>query len=333
MRYFKSAKVTRINEDNLKVSFHKEKDSEVSIYLLQNNKETLICKTLEGEVVIKDPNSSIRNLFIIRSEGYHSEIIGEVLIPLKGAHNFRDIGGYKSEDGRRVRWNCFFRSDKLNTLTKEDINFLEDIGIKTILDLRSKHEIKGNRDPYIKGARYINISAMPALNSADDNFDMLHAFYEHFNDSDDDIKEFLMEGYRGMVFNNSAFKKLVDALVKEEAVPIIFHCTSGKDRTGFAAAIILSILGVPPETIMEDYLLSNVYRKAINDKIIEAVNGDGNNKRKVEILKIVLSVQKELLEECFNLIDKKYGGMDVYLEKEFGLTKNKRKELKNIYLY
>ena len=183
-----------------------------------------------------------------------------------------------------------------------------------------------------KGTRYINISGMAELDDTQDNFDMISIVGKK-QDTEYNSKDFLIKGYKNMVFNNLALKELVDCMENEEGLPIVFHCTAGKDRTGFAAALILLILGVSEEVIIEDYLLSNIFRKDINKKIIDTIVGKISNSQGLTSLKYMLEVQQEYIEAAFNSIKEKYGTIDIYLEKEYGLTKKKRKELKCRFLY
>ncbi|MDS0528165.1 tyrosine-protein phosphatase [Clostridium sp. SHJSY1] len=333
MNYFKSINVFRLTEEELKITWKDENIEEVSIFALLEDKEVLLNKVKgTNEAIIKDPDKEKRNLFILRSEGYHSEVVGEVLLHLEGVHHCRDIGGYKSEDGRKVKWNTFYRSDKLSSLTQRDVKYLKNLNVRTILDFRSAGEVKMNPDVKIEGIEYKNISAMPAMDKIEDNFDMAAIFSSNLV-SAEDIRKILIKGYSTMIFNNIAFKELVNCIENEERLPVVFHCTAGKDRTGFGAALILSILGVPEETILEDYLATNFYRKEINEKIISKIKGKIVNKDRVKILSYMFEVKREFLEASFKSIKDKYGDMDTYLEKEYGLTKKKRKELKNRLLY
>lgn len=333
MKYLERVICTRVNEDTLKITWGNEDIKEMKVYLEGNNEETLIGKiSNSNEMLIKDPDRKKRNIFLLKADGYHSELVGEVIIPFKGAHHFRDIGGYRSSDGRRVKWNTFFRGDKLSDLTDEDIEYFKELGIKTILDLRSKKEVNSSPDPVVDGVKYINLSGIPELDDTKDDFDMLSIFNKK-SLVDFDGEDFLIKGYKSMVFNNSAYKELVDCMENEERLPIIFHCSAGKDRTGFGAALILSILGVPEEKIIEDYLSSNIYRKSINDKIIESVKKLTDNPKHIELLRLMLEVKREFIEASFNSIKDKYGTMDRYLESEYGITKTKRKELKKRFLY
>jgi protein-tyrosine phosphatase len=333
MKHLKSVNVLRLTEKELKITWKDENIKEVNIFALIGNAEIFITKVKGvNEVKFQDPDRERRNLFILRAEGYNSEVVGEALLPFEGIHHFRDIGGYKSEDGRRVKWNTFYRSDKLSSLTTSDIKYIKNLNIKTILDLRSLKEVKENPDIKIAGIENINISAMPVLDKVGDDFDMMYIFSNDLV-SGDDIRKLLIKGYSTMVFNNPAFKELVDCIENEERLPIVFHCSAGKDRTGFGAALILSILGVPEETIIDDYLATNFYRKEINEKIISKIQGKIINKDRVKILSYMFEVKRELIEASFTSIKNNYGDMDTYLEKEYGLTKKKRKELKNRLLY
>lgn len=333
MKYFKDVKCLRIESNKLKISWRDENIDSVKLYLVHDKSESFICTIVgNNEIIVDDLQDNKRSIFLIKSDGYHSEYIAEKIIPFNGVHHFRDIGGYKSSDGRRVKWNTFFRSDKLSGLTSDDINYFKSLGIKTILDLRSLSEVKAHPDPKIDGVEYINISGIPDFDEIKDNFDMMYIFKQRVDGSFNPM-DFLIKGYKSLVFDNPAYKELVDCMENEERLPIVFHCTAGKDRTGFATAIILSILGVSEEIIMEDYLLSNVYRKPINEKIIEAIKGKIKDKKSLDILNLMLDVRAELLQSSFDSIKEKYGTMEIYLEKEYGLTKKKRKELKSRFLY
>ncbi|MBD7911663.1 MULTISPECIES: tyrosine-protein phosphatase [Clostridium] len=332
MKYFKSIRILRLTEKELKITWEDENVNNVSIFALVGNTEIFLTKVNGvNEVKITDPDVERRNLFILRAEGYHHEVVGEILLPFEGIHHFRDIGGYKSEDGRRVKWNTFYRSDKLSSLTASDIRYIKNLNIKTILDFRSLREVRESPDIAIKGIEYINLSAMSVMDKIEDDFDMMSIFSNDI--ASEEIEKILVKGYSSMCFNNPAFRELVYCLENEKRLPIVFHCSAGKDRTGFAAALILSILGVPEETIMDDYLKTNFYRKEINKKIISKIQERIINKDRIKLLKYMLEVKRELLEASFESIRNRYGNIDNYLEKEYGLTRKKRKELKNRLLY
>lgn len=333
MKYFKGSEVLRIENNKLKIIWNIEEDVEVSVFSLIDNVEKIIGKIKgKNEFVTEDFYKNKRCLFILKAENYHYEIVAERLIPLEGVHHFRDIGGYRSEDGRRVKWNMFYRADKLSGLTDNDIRYIKNMGIRTILDLRSKVEIKVSPDPKIKGIKYINLSAMKELEGNSGNLDMVSLFNSGVLDNID-VESFMLNAYRNMVSNNLALKKLIECIENEESLPIIFHCSTGKDRTGLSSVIILSILGVSKKVIKEDYMASNFYRRSINDAIVKKFKEKIKSEDKLNFLKFMLEVKEELVDAFFEEINNKYGGMDNYLEKEYNLTRKKKKEIKNRLLY
>ncbi|SFU55224.1 Tyrosine phosphatase family protein [Clostridium sp. DSM 8431] len=148
-----------------------------------------------------------------------------------------------------------------------------------------------------------------------------------------DINKFIVDSYKNMIFNNSTLKEIVECIENEDRIPIVLSSTLGKDRATVYSAIILSILSIPRKVIIKDYISSNFYRKEFNENIMKVFVNKGKNKRKLDILESILLAKYEYIDAVFNEIDKRYGNMDNYLEKEYGLTKRKRKEIKNRLLY
>lgn len=333
MKYFKESQVLRDEYNNLKVSWHIEDKTEVSIYLVVNGKEELIAKVSDRDkFIVKDYYKNKRCIFMLKADNYHYEIIGERLIPLEGTHNFLDLGGYKSEDGRRVRWDIIYRCDKLSNLTENDILYIKNMKIKTIFDLRSNIEVKNDRDIKFEGIKYINKPAINKNYKEIESFDMISLFAKGKMDNLD-VETFIKNSYKNMIFDNSALKEIIEYIINEGEFPIVFHSIAGKDRTGVYSAIILSMLNIPRKIIREDYMSLNYYRKKFNENIMNIFQGKIKSKKKLEILKTILTVKYEYIDVVFDEIDKRYGNMDNYLEKEYGLTKKKRKEIKNRLLY
>jgi protein tyrosine/serine phosphatase len=164
-------------------------------------------------------------------------------IALEGAVNFRDLGGYSTDEGRRTRWRVLFRADGLSELTEPDIAVLREIGIRTVIDLRSGDEVEQSR---------FDVEAHPVT---------FHHF--PFVETLPDLEEF----ERTPGFFPAKYVQMVEeagtqivaaltALAEPGALPAVFHCTAGKDRTGVLSALVLSLLGVPEETVVADYALS-----------------------------------------------------------------------------
>ena len=177
------------------------------------------------------------------------------LIALEGAVNFRDLGGYVTADGQRTRWRVLFRADGLGELTEPDLAVLRQLGIRTVVDLRSGYELEQSR---------FNVEAHPVE---------FHHF--PFIDQLPDVEEWdsrpglLGSQYTEML--DDAMPQIVGALevlAASEARPAVFHCTAGKDRTGLLSALVLLLLGVPEETVVADYALSGAAMARLRDKLI-----------------------------------------------------------------
>ena len=181
-----------------------------------------------------------------------SDIVAQFQKPV----NFRDLGGYETTDGRHVREGVFFRSGGLYRLTAEELALLQKLHIRFIRDLRTAAESDRQPDPVIPGAEMLRHSGLEFANGAE--IDFSPAGMAQIGDPGLRQIALLKVYYRHIAFGNEAFQILFENIVRDH-VPLIFHCHSGKDRTGVAAMLILLALRVPRETVLADYLLSNVY--------------------------------------------------------------------------
>jgi len=166
------------------------------------------------------------------------------LIKLEAVHNFRDLGGYPTKDGQTTKWRTLFRADGLYRLTPQDAQTVIDLGVQTVIDLRTPNEVS-TRGTFPVKQFPVNFHHLPIIDAT-------------WNDGDtpeiEDVVEFLVWAYREML--EHASKKFADAIkliAEQDVLPAVFHCAAGKDRTGLLAAFILSILGVPEEIISADY--------------------------------------------------------------------------------
>lgn len=174
----------------------------------------------------------------------------ERIINLRGAYNFRDLGGYAARDGRRIKWRTVFRSDDLNDLNMKDRALLAGMGLKTVVDFRDPIEQKGSPDRLPESVeRYI---AAPV------EAGRVLCGVKNWGDNDNKSVGIMLTAYQAMINDfQDAFRQLFRLLEDAGNTPLLFHCVVGKDRTGLAAALFLASLGVDKETIWEDYLLSN----------------------------------------------------------------------------
>lgn len=261
------------------------------------------------------------------------------IIELEGSFNFRDMGGYKTMSGQQVKCGRLFRSGNLAKLTNGDIDLVQQLNIGSIVDLRSIEEISLQPNPEIKGARGLHIQVIPdAELLEEENISAQAAIH---TDKNDMYKQLISDGlgdrimidlYVQMVSFGDAFKQVFQVLLQKRDEPVLFHCMVGKDRTGIAAALILSALGVPQETILEDYSLTN----ESFDKIKMAfVGNDSSGEMKdinPESIGALLEARPEYLAAFFAEVDKEFGSVEHYLREAIGLTEEDYEILQENYL-
>lgn len=250
-------------------------------------------------------------------------------IPLSRQANFRDLGGYESSDGRTVRWGVVYRSGELSQLDDDDVATLSSLGIKTVVDLRSDEEISARGEGRLPPGAMLH--AMPVASS--DMFAKLIPmmlagnFSEVPTDLLDKVNRLLASDF------TAEFGRLLHMLSDPSNRPLVFHCTQGKDRTGFGAALILSALGVPWERVVEDYLLSNHYRKAENDKLLQMIKGfasDGESEQiAFERVQGLLYVKETSLQAARDEIVDRHGSFEGYLTQALGFSQDLLERLRD----
>ena len=207
------------------------------------------------------------------------------LLPMDGSHNTRELGGYKTTDGKTIKWGKLFRSDKLSDISSADQEYLQNLGIKKIVDFRSKAE--KTEDPNIipTGIKYVEmpISVDGAMRSK------IEAVLK--GETDRKVESFLIDANREFVTDyTDVYENFLRGLIDED-VPTLFHCTAGKDRAGFAAAITLIALGVSKADVITDYMKTNAFTQERNEEILGQMKLMRLYKADVEILRPLLGVE------------------------------------------
>jgi protein-tyrosine phosphatase len=239
-------------------------------------------------------------------------------VPLEGAHNFRDVGGYQTEDGRRVRWGLFYRSDDLSALTDADLAQLHGLGLKLVCDFRSPEE-KAEEPDRLPAERTPELVELPIF---DESFSPV-AFREKITSGtlgDTDLRRMLVEGNRMFATRYAPqYAAMFERLTQPDQLPALVHCTAGKDRTGFAAAVLLRTLGVPLETVYEDFLLTNHYTAREIERTLWMIRLVSMFRTDPEQVRPVLGVERAYLEAAFGAVDERYGSFDAYRRDALGL--------------
>jgi protein-tyrosine phosphatase len=170
------------------------------------------------------------------------------ILPLDGVFNFRDLGGYRTDDGQTVRWRTLFRADGLGRLTDDDVEALRPLRLRTVVDLRTEREL-AERGAFPVDAYPVTFHHLSVL---DQTWDQEAARRENLPPH-----EFLHRAYTSMLDEGSErFAAAFELLSAPGALPAVFHCAAGKDRTGLLAALVLGALGVSRDHVVEDYALT-----------------------------------------------------------------------------
>jgi len=226
--------------------------------------------------------------------------------PIPHASNLRDLGGYEAADGASVKWRTLYRSNELSKLTDEALDAFGAIGIRCICDFRSEEE-QGHAPTRLPALNPPRIDSLPIRVSGN-----LRTMLGDGKSTGADMRQALSDTYRVFVRDHSdSFRSLFDRLVDGPDYPLVFHCSAGKDRTGFAAAMILTVLGVPHEAVREDYLLTNLYWDA---------GLPYASQLPPDIRDALLGAHPEYLDAAFDEIAVQHGTTDAYLANALNLT-------------
>lgn len=255
-------------------------------------------------------------------------------IMLKGAPNTRDLGGYETKDGRVVKSHKLIRSGALYHLTEKDKEILtKEFEVKTDVDFRSRMEADQKPDPQLPGVRYEHIPIIDeaAAGITRENVngleDMILKASNYILNSDKAAGDFMKKTYWDLVTNEfsiAQYRKFFEVISREEQGAVLWHCSVGKDRAGVGTVLVLLALGVPRETILEDYLLTNQFLKEETQQLVEAVAKVHNHPELLKAAAEINGVCRDYLDTVFQALDENWGSADQFLEEKLGLTAQKR---------
>jgi len=238
-------------------------------------------------------------------------------IDFESAPNFRDLGGYRTHDGRTVAWRRLFRSAALHKMNERDIARLEqEISPRAVIDLRRQQDPEKNPEIVLlkeTGARYYSIPFStwpwpgPSKTSESSSY-VKDEVQAHQNTAN--MGNIYLNRIREQPFG----KRLVDALeiiAEGDNHPLVFHCSAGKDRTGVLAAMVLAAMGVVDEDVVEDYALSGPLMKEIRDRM----NSDPETAQGVKDLpEFQWEASADSMVVFLSLLRREYGSADGYLK-------------------
>lgn len=243
------------------------------------------------------------------------------LVHVQGAVNFRDVGGYTTKDGKAVKWNKVFRSASIHKLTDSDMDSLAARRIYTVIDFRGQQEAAAAPDRLLPGTAY---TLSPAGSDSLPGAAQMAALIKQ----GDFLEKFY--GTEGIPYFGARYRPLFQQLLTlNDTAALLYHCTGGRDRTGMATALFLYTLGVPQQTIEDDFTASNVYLgNTLSQSLAPLAKATG--KSEAEIRK-AMALRPELIRIFFNTIKTKYGSIENFMDKELGIGKKETAILKKKY--
>ena len=275
---------------------------------------------------------SERRYFSLMRDGQVLATAAVRLLPLEGGRNFRDLGGYKTSDGRRVRWGRVFRSGAMHRLTKQDYEYLSKLGISTGCDYRSKAEREREPTRWLaEGAEYLSFP--------DPEESAGSSFMTVFQDPEvtpNKVADAMAAGYASIAKQHApAYAAMFDRLAAGE-IPLAFNCSAGKDRAGLSAALLLTALGVPRETVVADYALSESYVDYMAEFVgddepdIEAESDPYAFLRKLprELVAPLMRSDPKYIERALDDLESEFGSLAIFLREELEVTESELATIK-----
>ncbi len=237
-------------------------------------------------------------------------------IPLQNASNLRDLGGWPTADGRRVRRGLVFRAPALVNLTPPDEAEVARLGLRSICDLRGVRE-RANAPVHVPGADNLSMPIEPSVGAS--LRDILRTGQASGHVSPDEMLDLLADAYRAYALQSFAqYRALFARLLAPDGLPLLMHCSAGKDRTGFGSALLLTALGVCWDNVAEDYLATNRFWRRETASMFDLPPA---------LKDVLLGAHEALLRAAFDAAAQAYGSIDAYLEQAIGLDRAARDAL------
>lgn len=241
------------------------------------------------------------------------------LLNLEGVDNFRDLGGYQTAAGKTVKWGKLYRSANFAETSRADQRVLERLDLYALIDFRSTAEKAEEPNQLAEEPGY-RLVEIPTMDGGDNNIQgEIIARLENGEFSGFDPDAFMIEANRQFATRfTPQFREFIEVVQEAQGQPVVWHCSAGKDRTGFAAAILLRILGVPQDVVMADYLLSRdsaLEARHTQLTVLRLMEGE----EAADKVAVLLGVEAPWLQTAFDTIDQQYGNFDTYVREGLGL--------------
>ena len=281
--------------------------------------------------------------FITHSIEYEQKKIGETdmdfrSIGLTGVGNARQLGGYIGADGRKIKENLLLRTGKLADADTEDLRRLREVyQLSEVVDFRTSFERDAQPDPVMEGVTNHHIGILDESSKANEGMAAAAAGGAFPIEK---VMEFITNGamedmYVDIATNphsQQGYSRFFQILLEHGQGAVLWHCTAGKDRTGFGSVLVLAALGVDRKTIVEDYVLTNHYYQKNIAGFEQYIRSQGYSDEAMKAAKAIAGAEQDYLEKALDVIDREYGSMDIYLERKLGLSVDNKQKLRDKFL-
>lgn len=308
-----AATVSRLQNGRLHIQWQHPTET-VTIYahtkpIYDDKAQLWATVTGSQSVIVPSLPQTLRPYFILKWDDEEQLVVGERFLPVPNGLNFRDSGGYVTENGKQVRWGQLYRSGTLAHLHEADFAFFKALNLRTVFDLRSAHESQKAPDRLPPDPELHHF--LRPLSSAGSRTEQLRTL-RHYRHR---ISELLLSLYQQSFVDDNAHHigDILTRLADSAQRPALIHCSAGKDRTGVTIALLLTVLGVPEETIVADYTLSN----QVYGRIADVMKPDLRQARWAAVsyaqMKPMLLADPAMLQATLDYIRRKYGSIEDYL--------------------
>lgn len=263
-------------------------------------------------------------------------------ISFEGLFNVRDLGGMPTSDGHTIRSGLLFRGGQLFPASESDLKKLHAAGVRKVIDFRSIGEHEEKPDPPMPGVENVFLPIIEDVGvgitrGTKGDMRIIELFKTGHPVEPEFIDDHMRKMYRSFVedpFANAQYARFIDEVIEtaESNGATYWHCTAGKDRAGFAAAILLLALGVPRANVIADYLQTNEYLRGVVGQLMSLFDQNLPTEGSRDALRRLFVASRSYIDASLDAIDNGYGSFDVFLTERLNIDRAKRQKLRDLLL-
>jgi protein-tyrosine phosphatase len=288
-----------------------------------------VVATAKSEATVTAGKPGERMYFFVKPDHGKEREVSIRRLPLEGTPNFRDLGGYETEDGRAVRWGVLYRSGVLTPLTEKDMTYLSQLDVRVVCDFRTPQENAEAPERWVASPKAEMVSLPIGGDQKNQNAGVSKLLAG--NPTPQQIQQRMAGTYADFAIKASPQYAAVFKQLENDHLPLVYHCSAGKDRTGVFSALVLRSLGVPEKTVIEDYALTNKYFLPAMEHSTKPLPSSARSQLAgltPEQRHALMIADPDALRATLRTIDSKYGSFDNYRRKELGVSDADLEKLK-----